>query len=55
MLPVTATTGKVDFIGHRVSWVVPVLGLSLVAAAWPTSRASAPPDGSAPSSPRSSA
>jgi len=33
MLPVTATTGKVDFIGHRVSWVVPVLGLSLVAAA----------------------
>jgi len=33
VLPVTATTGKVDFIGHRVSWVVPVLGLSLVAAA----------------------
>jgi drug/metabolite transporter (DMT)-like permease len=33
VLPMTATTGKVDFIGHRVSWVVPVLGLSLVAAA----------------------
>jgi len=33
VLPLTATTGKVDFIGHRVSWVVPVLGLSLVAAA----------------------
>jgi drug/metabolite transporter (DMT)-like permease len=33
VLPVTATTGSVDFIGHRVSWVVPVLGLSLVAAA----------------------
>ncbi len=34
VLPVTATTGSVDFIGHRVSWVVPVLGLSLVAAAF---------------------
>jgi drug/metabolite transporter (DMT)-like permease len=33
VLPVTASTGNVDFIGHRVSWVVPVLGLSLVAAA----------------------
>ena len=33
VLPVTATTGKVDFIGHRISWVVPVLGLSLMAAA----------------------
>jgi len=33
VLAVTATTGKVDFIGHRVSWVVPVLGLSLMAAA----------------------
>jgi drug/metabolite transporter (DMT)-like permease len=32
MLPVTATTGNVGFLGHRVSWVVPVLGLSLVAA-----------------------
>src|SRR5438132_192764 len=30
VLLLTATTGKVDFIGHRVSWVVPVLGLSLV-------------------------
>src|SRR5262249_20924423 len=34
VLPVTATTGSVDFAGHRVSWVVPVLGLSLVAAAF---------------------
>ena len=34
VLPVTATTGSVAFAGHRVSWVVPVLGLSLVAAAF---------------------
>jgi len=33
-LPVTAATSSVDFAGHRVSWVVPVLGLSLVAAAF---------------------
>jgi drug/metabolite transporter (DMT)-like permease len=32
VLPLTATTGSVDFAGHRVSWVVPMLGLSLVAA-----------------------
>jgi drug/metabolite transporter (DMT)-like permease len=32
VLPVTATTGDVGFLGHRVSWAVPVLGLSLVAA-----------------------
>jgi drug/metabolite transporter (DMT)-like permease len=32
VLPVTATAASVDFLGHRVSWVVPVLGLSLVAA-----------------------
>jgi drug/metabolite transporter (DMT)-like permease len=32
VLPVTATTGSVGFLGHRVSWVVPILGLSLVAA-----------------------
>jgi len=32
VLPVTATTGPVEFAGHQVSWVVPVLGLSLVAA-----------------------
>src|SRR5262249_25581977 len=31
-LPVTAAAGRVGFLGHRVSWVVPVLGLSLVAA-----------------------
>ena len=32
VLPVAATTGDVGFLGHRVSWAVPVLGLSLVAA-----------------------
>jgi len=32
VLPVTASTGDVEFLGHQVSWVVPVLGLSLVAA-----------------------
>jgi drug/metabolite transporter (DMT)-like permease len=32
LLPMTATTRDVDLIGHRVSWIVPVLGLSLVAA-----------------------
>jgi drug/metabolite transporter (DMT)-like permease len=32
VLPMTATTRDVDFLGHQVSWVVPVLGLSLVAA-----------------------
>jgi drug/metabolite transporter (DMT)-like permease len=32
VLPVTARMGSVGFLGHRVSWVVPVLGLSLVAA-----------------------
>jgi drug/metabolite transporter (DMT)-like permease len=32
VLPVTATAASVGFLGHRVSWVVPVLGLSLVAA-----------------------
>jgi drug/metabolite transporter (DMT)-like permease len=31
VLPVTATMGDVEFLGHQVSWVVPVLGLSLVA------------------------
>jgi len=34
VLPVTATTSNVDVAGHRVSWVVPMLGLSLVAAAF---------------------
>ncbi len=33
VLPMTATTRNVDFLNHQVSWVVPVLGLSLVAAA----------------------
>ena len=32
LLPMTATAADVDFLGHHVSWVVPVLGLSLVAA-----------------------
>jgi drug/metabolite transporter (DMT)-like permease len=32
LLPVSFRTGDVVFLGHRVSWIVPVLGLSLVAA-----------------------
>jgi drug/metabolite transporter (DMT)-like permease len=32
VLSMTATAGNVNFLGHQVSWVVPVLGLSLVAA-----------------------
>ena len=32
VLPMTATTTDVSFLGHRVSWIVPVLGLSLLAA-----------------------
>jgi drug/metabolite transporter (DMT)-like permease len=32
-LPVRATFGDVDFAGHRTSWLVPVIGLSFVAAA----------------------
>jgi drug/metabolite transporter (DMT)-like permease len=32
VLPMAVTARDVDFLGHRVSWVVPVLGLSLVAA-----------------------
>jgi drug/metabolite transporter (DMT)-like permease len=32
LLPMTASTSQVDFLGHRVSWLVPVLGLSVVAA-----------------------
>jgi drug/metabolite transporter (DMT)-like permease len=34
-LPMTAPARDVGLLGHRVSWVVPVLGLSLVAAAIP--------------------
>lgn len=33
MAPMTASFGQVDFAGRRVSWLVPVLGLSVVAAA----------------------
>ncbi|MBV1849423.1 EamA family transporter [Catellatospora tritici] len=32
LLPLHATFGDVEFAGHRVSWLVPLLGLSLVAA-----------------------
>ena len=32
LLPVTATLGDVHLLGRQVSWIVPVLGLSLVAA-----------------------
>ncbi len=32
-LPMAANTGDVDFAGHQVSWLVPVIGLSLFAAA----------------------
>jgi drug/metabolite transporter (DMT)-like permease len=33
LLPMRATFGAVDFAGQRTSWLVPVIGLSLVAAA----------------------
>jgi len=32
LLPLTASAGDVHVFGHQVSWIVPVLGLSLVAA-----------------------
>jgi drug/metabolite transporter (DMT)-like permease len=32
LLPLTARRGDVHVLGHQVSWIVPVLGLSLVAA-----------------------
>jgi drug/metabolite transporter (DMT)-like permease len=32
VLPMHATFGAVSFAGHRVSWLIPVAGLSLVAA-----------------------
>ncbi len=32
VLPMVAPARAVDFLGHRVSWLVPILGLSLVAA-----------------------
>jgi drug/metabolite transporter (DMT)-like permease len=31
MLPMTATTGDIRLLGHEVSWIVPVLGLSVLA------------------------
>lgn len=33
LLPMHATFGDVDFAGHHTSWLVPVIGLSLIAAA----------------------
>jgi drug/metabolite transporter (DMT)-like permease len=33
LLPMHATFGSVDFAGHRAHWLVPIIGLSLVAAA----------------------
>ncbi len=33
-VPMTAATRNVEFLGHQVSWLVPVLGLSVVAAAF---------------------
>ena len=32
MVPISAGTGDVQFLHHRTSWLVPVLGISLVAA-----------------------
>ena len=32
LMPLTASAGDVHVFGHQVSWIVPVLGLSLVAA-----------------------
>jgi drug/metabolite transporter (DMT)-like permease len=32
LLPMTAGTGDVHVLGHQVSWIVPVLGMSLLAA-----------------------
>jgi len=32
VLPMHATFGTVTFVGHRVSWLIPIAGLSLVAA-----------------------
>jgi drug/metabolite transporter (DMT)-like permease len=32
VLPMVAPARAVDFLGHRVSWLVPILGLSLIAA-----------------------
>jgi drug/metabolite transporter (DMT)-like permease len=33
-LPMHATFGQVDFSGHRTSWLVPILGLAVLAAAF---------------------
>ncbi|MBO0816958.1 MAG: EamA family transporter, partial [Actinobacteria bacterium] len=30
LMPITASTGSVHVLGHRVTWIVPVLGLSLL-------------------------
>lgn len=34
VLPMRATFGDVSFSGHRASWLVPIIGLSLIAAAF---------------------
>lgn len=33
IMPMRATFGTVDFVGHRTSWLVPVAGLAVIAAA----------------------
>jgi drug/metabolite transporter (DMT)-like permease len=35
LLPMTAGTRDVEFLGHQVSWIIPVLGLAVVAAVIP--------------------
>jgi drug/metabolite transporter (DMT)-like permease len=35
VLPFSATFGDVDFAGHRMSWLFPILGLALIAAVVP--------------------
>ncbi len=35
VLPLSATFGDVEFAGHRMSWLIPIAGLSLVAAVIP--------------------
>ena len=53
-LPMAANTDDVDFAGHQVSWLVPVIGLSLVAAAIAYVVGISRPAGSVRSSPPSS-
>ena len=55
VLPMTARATDVSFLGHRVSWIVPVLGLSLLAAVVAYVAGIGAARRSGPSSPRSSA